>query len=144
MTLAQALALDPPASVLLYDGDCGLCHQSVQFVLRHDVAGRVYFLPLQSPSAQAYARARGVPIQLDTIYFIHHGQLYTKSRAVAQLLQLLPMRRYQLLARLLHHYPRPLADRAYDLVARYRHRLPGLARPACLLPSTEHTGRFLT
>ena len=33
--------------VLLYDGDCGFCAESVQLVLRHERRRRVRFAPLQ-------------------------------------------------------------------------------------------------
>src|SRR5262245_6196144 len=38
--------------ILFYDGVCGLCNRIVQFVLRHDPAGRFRFAPLQSDLAR--------------------------------------------------------------------------------------------
>ena len=40
--------------LLFYDGHCGLCHRSVQFLLRHDPGGRAFrFAPLQGCTFEA-------------------------------------------------------------------------------------------
>jgi predicted DCC family thiol-disulfide oxidoreductase YuxK len=52
---------EPRQPVLLYDGDCSLCNGVVRFILRHDREGRLRFAPLQSPPAQEFLAARGLP-----------------------------------------------------------------------------------
>src|SRR5262245_40385253 len=38
--------------VLLYDGVCGFCNKTVQFILKHDRNGTVLFSPLQGQYAK--------------------------------------------------------------------------------------------
>jgi predicted DCC family thiol-disulfide oxidoreductase YuxK len=45
------------------------------------------------------------------------------------------------LVRLVGWLPRAVRDRAYVVVARHRHRLPGL--PACIIPPAREQSRFL-
>src|SRR5687768_6749172 len=47
--------MTPP--LLLYDGSCGMCAASVQFILRHERRHTLQFAPLQSAAAAAI-RAR--------------------------------------------------------------------------------------
>jgi predicted DCC family thiol-disulfide oxidoreductase YuxK len=60
----------PPRPVLLYDGECGLCNWVVRRLLATDRAGRLHYAPLQSPPAQAYLRAQGLPTNdFDSLVF---------------------------------------------------------------------------
>ena len=40
-----------PPRLVLYDGMCGLCDKSVQWLLDHDPDGKLRFAPLQGPTA---------------------------------------------------------------------------------------------
>lgn len=57
--------------VLLFDGDCGLCHACVRFLLRQDKTGRLRFAALQSPIVQAFLREQGLPTEdFETLVFV--------------------------------------------------------------------------
>ena len=57
--------------VLLYDGNCGLCHRVVRRLLRTDRSGRLKFATLQSAPAQTYLRTRGLPTaDFDSLVFV--------------------------------------------------------------------------
>ena len=59
------------SSILLYDGECGLCNAVVRFILRHDREGKVHFAPLQSVPGQEYLRAMGLPEDdFDSLVFV--------------------------------------------------------------------------
>ncbi|MBK7756242.1 MAG: DUF393 domain-containing protein [Deltaproteobacteria bacterium] len=46
-----------PPLVVLYDGVCGLCDKSVQWLMDHDPQGRFHFTPLQGRDRRRPARA---------------------------------------------------------------------------------------
>lgn len=48
--------------VVLFDGVCNLCNGFVQFIIRHDPAGRFRFAALQSEAGQALLAAHGLPL----------------------------------------------------------------------------------
>ena len=58
-------------SLLLFDGECGLCNAVVRFLLRRDVAGRLRFARLQGEVGQATLRRLGLPTEdFDSLVFL--------------------------------------------------------------------------
>src|ERR1044071_1912288 len=51
-TIVGAPSPPEPHATLYYDGECGLCDQFVQFVLRHDHRGYFQFATLQSAAGR--------------------------------------------------------------------------------------------
>jgi len=123
--------------LVFFDGTCGLCDGFVQFVLRHDGAGRFRFAPLQGEvDAQA----------LQTVYVLADGdspseRLLERSNAVLFVLSQLPAP-WRWGAALFRVFPRALRDGAYGFVARHRYRVFGRT-DACRLPRPEERARFL-
>ena len=144
----------PPQSfgpVLLFDGECGLCNRVVRMLLRIDSDGRLRFAALQSPPAQEFLRAHGLPTgDFDTLVFVPDWSqrddpevifLRRTAGVIAALRSCGGAGR--LLAGLLAIFPAALRDAVYRLVARARHRMFGPWR-ACPLPRPEWSGRFIT
>jgi predicted DCC family thiol-disulfide oxidoreductase YuxK len=105
-------------AVVLFDGDCALCHSSVRWIHARDRRGRFRFVPLQSPEGRTLAPgADGT-----TVVLVDGPRTWTRSGAAIEI-----GRRLGLpwsLAVLALAVPRPLRDSFYDVVARNRHR-PG-------------------
>jgi predicted DCC family thiol-disulfide oxidoreductase YuxK len=132
--------------ILFYDGVCGLCDRTVQFVLRHDRRGRVRFAALQSASARRMLARHGRdPSRLDTMYLLLSPgapteRLLDRSDGILGVLdQLGGIWRVSTAAWVV---PRFLRDRAYDLVARNRYRWFG-RYDRCILPPPNARERFL-
>jgi predicted DCC family thiol-disulfide oxidoreductase YuxK len=139
----------PPASdtpVLLYDGDCGLCASSVQFLLRHEPPHRraaLRFAPLQGAFA-AQVRARHPELMgIDSVVWVDtatpSAPVRVRSDAALQALTHLGGG-WALLAALGRVVPRVVRDTVYAAIARRR---LSLVAPRCLLPSGEARARFL-
>ncbi len=133
----------PVSSVVLFDGECNLCNHSVQFILRRDPARRFHFAALQSAAAQSLLRQAGqAPTLLpDSVVLVEQAKVYTKSAAALRIARRL--RGLWPLAAVFLLVPAFLRDGVYDLIARHRYRLFG-KREACMLPSPELRGRFLS
>ncbi len=135
------------ASLILYDGVCGLCNRFVQFVLRRDTAAYFRFCALQdSISVDILAHHHIDPLALNTICLVTDigtpkERLFTHSDAVLQVLRSLGVG-WRLLAVVLKLIPRPLRDLGYDLVAKLRYRIFGRL-PACPLPTPTQRDRFI-
>ncbi len=57
--------------VLFFDGECGLCHRFVLWLLRRDSRGVLRFAPLQGEVAQSYLRAHALPTEdFDSLVFV--------------------------------------------------------------------------
>ncbi len=130
---------------ILFDGVCNLCNGFVQFVIRHDGAGRFRFAALQSAAGQALLAAHGVaPAALaaepETVLLLSGGRLYSHSSAVLRIAGGLGGAwRVAAVGQLL---PRPWRDALYRFVARHRYRWFG-RQESCLLPTPELKARFL-
>ena len=132
--------------VLLYDGTCGFCAESVQLVLRHDRRRTLRFAALQGQFGEA-VRARHPELRrIDSVVWVDPaasgkpGRVLVRSDAALQVARYLGgWWRLLEVGRLV---PRPVRDAAYDLIARHRHTLSG-GGPACLVPAPEERERFL-
>jgi len=139
---------DARQPVLLFDGDCGLCHAAVRLLLREDTSARLRFAPLQSPPAQAYLRIQNLPTtDFDSIVFIPdwtdpapRAYRLRTDGVLAACVEIGGLWRVLSVLRLL---PRALRDPLYKLVARTRYALFGEYVPTPLPdPTWEH--RFLS
>lgn len=131
-------AAEPP--LILFDGDCNLCHGAVQFVLRRDPRGRFRFAALQSAAGRAALARAGAGAAPDSVVVVDRGRVRTKSAAALAIAR--GLRFPWPLAALLWLVPRPLRDFAYDFVARRRHRWFGRRRQ-CWVPAAAVRARFL-
>ncbi|MBW1879247.1 MAG: DUF393 domain-containing protein [Deltaproteobacteria bacterium] len=121
-----------PKRIVLYDGVCGLCDHSVQFLIRHDRGLSFRYAPLQGETAAALRRGHPeIPEDLDTVVLVEDGQVHLRSRAAFLAARQLRFP-YSLLA-WLRVLPRPLTDLAYGMVARVRYRIWGRI-DRCALP----------
>ena len=128
-----------PPRLVLYDGVCGLCDHTVQWLLDHDPQGRLCFAPLQGDTAaQIRARHPELPHDLDSVILVEQlggqEQLWWRSAAVFRLAG--HVEGPWSWARHLRWIPRALADLGYRCVAAVRYRVFGM-RDACRLPRPE-------
>lgn len=144
---ASGPATTPPSdgAVLLYDGTCGFCAGSVQFVLRHEGRRRsLRFATLDGPLGAAARRAHPELAGVDSViwYEPEGGRVLVRSEAALAVAAYLggPWRALGALGRLV---PRRLRDAAYDLIARNRYRIAGRAAEACPLPTPAQRARFV-
>jgi predicted DCC family thiol-disulfide oxidoreductase YuxK len=135
-------------ALLLFDGTCGFCAESVQFVLRHEARHRTLrFASLQSATG---ARIRAAHPELDSIDSViwyeppvnGRGEtVLVRSNAVLHVLGYLGGA-WRMLGVLGRVVPRAVRDRAYDLIARHRHRLTRSGQ-VCLVPAPDQRERFI-
>ncbi|MBK6458569.1 MAG: DUF393 domain-containing protein [Gemmatimonadetes bacterium] len=132
--------LEEHGLVLLYDGECGLCDRTVQWVLKRDREGSMRFAPLKSAvGREALARLPGLA-NVDSVILVHREGAWIKSTAVLELLRYVGGAWAFATAGYL--LPRALRDWCYDFVA--RRRIAWFGRlDSCRLPSAEDSARFL-
>lgn len=125
--------------IVFYDGECGFCNLSVQFVLNYEKNNEIHFSSLQSDYASAFFKSKNLPDpDLSTFYFYNNGVLFEKSTAA---LKVLPNLKWYLQIGVIGWIiPRFLRDKLYDFVAKRRKKL---AKGFCVLPSAEQQQRFL-
>jgi len=136
------------SALLLYDGSCGFCARSVQFVLRHESDRRTLRFAALDSAIGLEVRARHPAIEgVDSVVWVdtedsrNGEEVLVRSAAVLRVLKYLGGV-WRMLAALAVIVPRSLADAAYDFIARHRHKLTR-GNPACLLPTPEQRSRFI-
>lgn len=127
--------------IIVFDGACALCSGLVQFVLRHDKAGRYRFLPAQSALGHALYVHYGLdPEAYESNILLQDGVAWFKSEGCIRIAEGLgaPWS----LAAALRLLPVPMRDWLYERIARNRFRLFA-RRDTCFVPGAEFSGRFL-
>jgi predicted DCC family thiol-disulfide oxidoreductase YuxK len=132
--------------ILLYDGACGFCAESVQFVLARDRRGTLLFAALDSATGRDILERHPDVRGFDSVLFVepaddtHAERVLTHSDAALRVTAYLggPWRILQL-ARFV---PSAVRDAVYRLVARHRHRLSANG-PVCVIPTARDRARFL-
>lgn len=128
--------------VIVFDGVCVLCSRWVDFILRHDRAGRFRLAAMQGARGRALLLAHGLsPDDPTSFLLVDGGQGYSDTDAIGRVLHHLGGR-WRGVATALRVAPRPLRDPAYRWIARHRYRLFG-RRPQCRLPEPEQAWRFI-
>lgn len=106
-------------AILLYDGSCGLCNKTVNFILRFDRKKKFQFIPLQSPKAEDLLKKHHFsPVEISTSILIEGEKIYIKSDGFLRVMHVLGFPWICLEVLLI--VPRKLRDRLYDFIARHR------------------------
>ena len=133
-------------TMLLFDGDCGLCHRTVQFFLAEDRGGVLRFAPLRGANAAPILKRHSVPVQQLTSLILVEGagssdeEIFQKSTAVLRALGYLGG--FWRVVGWMQAVPVVLRDGIYDWVAQRRHQWFGRGE-SCAIPSATARERLL-
>ncbi len=127
--------------VILFDGECGLCHTLVNFVIDHDPKQQFRFAPLQSEAAASALGALGHTLaEYDSVVLIAGEEILTASDAVLRILGVLGLPWALLSVGWI--FPHRFRDMVYRMVAQRRYRWFG-RREGCRMPTLADRERFL-
>jgi predicted DCC family thiol-disulfide oxidoreductase YuxK len=132
--------------ILLYDGTCGFCAESVQFILARDRKGTLRFAALDSGTGRAILERHPDVRGFDSVLFVEPADGANPERVLAHSTAALRVATYLggswRLLQLARFVPSPIRDAVYRLIARHRHRLSANG-PVCVIPSARDRARFL-
>lgn len=130
-------------TVLYYDGNCGMCHGFVRFLLAEERSATLRYAPLQGAHFRASVpESQRAALPDSLILRTEEGALHVRSDAVIRVLENLGGL-WSAAARLLGLVPRPLRDWAYDVVGALRYRVFGRAPDACPLITPQLRERMV-
>lgn len=134
-------------TIVFFDGYCGLCSHTVDFLIARDHQHALRYSPLQGETAKKYLNDTQ-RLDLDTAIVIVENsepgaapQVFDRSSAVLVALSRIEGA-WSLFARTSLLIPRPLRDAVYRLIAKNRFRLFG-RRETCRVPSPKERALFL-
>ncbi len=129
-----------PGPIVFFDGVCGLCNASVDWLLARDDRAVLRFAPIQGETAlRMLGRLAGNPESWSMVLVDDTGR-YRRSDAAIRIVRHLGG--WWACIGLLLIIPRGLRDGVYGWVARNRYRFFG-RRETCRLPTPAERGRFL-
>lgn len=129
-----------PDPIVFFDGVCGLCSHSVDFLISRDRRHVLRFAPLQGETSR---QLLNLPPDSDysSMVLWEQGRMYRQSDAVARAL-IHAGGFWGFVGLLMRCVPRPLRNWGYNLVARNRYRWFG-KKESCRLPQPAERALFL-
>lgn len=128
-------------AIILFDGVCNFCNNSVNFIIERDPEGYFKFAPLQSEIGEKLLKKNGInKVETDSVVLLENGRAYTHSTAALRVARKLSGAWRYLYG--LRFVPQSIRDFAYKLFAQNRYRMFG-KQEACMLPTPEIRARFL-
>lgn len=125
-------------NIVFFDGVCNLCSSLVQWLIKRDKKGVLFYAPLQGETAKNLLVDEKWQ-KNDSIVFYIEGKFYSKSTAVLKIFSVLGLP-YSF-AFLLFVFPRFIRDFAYDWVAKNRYKWFG-KKTECWLPDKNVLSKF--
>jgi predicted DCC family thiol-disulfide oxidoreductase YuxK len=123
--------------IIFYDGVCGLCNKSVQFVLKHDQRDKFMFSALQSEFALKTLHKKS---QFDSFILYDNGRFYEQSTAALRVLKILGG--VWAIFYVLIIVPPFIRDRVYGFIAKNRYKWFGRYE-SCPMPDKSTKARFV-
>ena len=128
--------------VILFDGVCNLCNNSVLFVIKRDKKDVFVFASLQSELGQRFIEERGIDTKkTDSIILLDPGvAYYTKSTAALKIGKEFGGA-WKFLG-VFEWIPTSIRDFFYDIIAKNRYAWFG-KRDSCMIPTPQLQEKFL-
>lgn len=127
-------------NIILFDGDCNFCNNTVQFIIKHDPNKIYKFASLQSDFAQKFLIDLHYKSLPDSIFYIENDKIYDRSTAALKIGRNLSKPwNYTYFFILV---PRFLRDVVYDIISKKRYSWFG-KRDSCMIPSKDILDRFI-
>lgn len=127
--------------IVVFDGVCNLCEDSVSFIIARDPDAKFKFVPAQSPVGRDLQDRYGIDaIEDETVILIKGDKVYTHSDAGLEIAKdLKGLWKYLHYAKVV---PRPIRNGIYSIIAENRYNWFG-QKNECMLPSLDIKARFL-
>ncbi len=127
--------------IILFDGICNLCNNSVTFVIKRDSKNLFKYAALQSEAGKELVKEHGIDTETtDSIILIEANKAYVKSSAALRIAKHLSGGWPLLYGFII--IPTFLRNWVYDWVARNRYKWFG-KKESCMIPTPELKEKFL-
>ena len=122
-------------NVIYYDGECGLCHLAVRFILRVDSKNKFYFSPLSNFDNNFK--------NIDSIILKSGDKVFYESQAIIMVFEKID-NNWNYLAKVLKIFPINVLDIAYRWVSRNRTKISVKKVSSCPIVPSNYKKRFIS
>lgn len=128
--------------ILLFDGVCNLCNESVLKIIRYDNKDIFRFVSLQSDFGQQITNHLGIDTsKIDSVILYEPGVSY-EIKSTAALNVMFEFGGIWKLTRVFGYLPEGFRNFIYDYIARNRYKWFG-KKEQCMIPTPELKSKFL-
>lgn len=128
--------------IILFDGVCNLCDNTVQFIIKHDKNDVFRFVPLQSAIGREIINYIGLDTsKTDSIVLYEPGKAYYYKADAAIMITKELGGIYSLMG-VFNILPKSFSNMVYDYVARNRYKWYG-KKNECMIPTPEMKSKFI-
>ena len=121
-------------NVIYYDGECGLCHLAVKFILRVDSKSKFYFSPLSNLDNNFK--------NIDSIVFKKGNKVFYEGQAIIMVFENID-NNWNYMAKVLKLIPINILDTAYRWVSRNRAKFSAKKESSCPMVPSYYQKRFI-
>ena len=121
-------------NVIYYDGECGLCHLAVRFILRVDSKSKFYFSPLSNLDINLK--------NIDSIILKRGNKVFYEGMAIIMIFENID-NNWNYLAKVLKLIPINVLDTAYRWVSRNRAKFSEKKISSCPIVPSCYQKRFI-
>ena len=121
-------------NVIYYDGECGLCHLAVKFILRVDSKSKFYFSPLSNLDNNLKS--------IDSIILKKGNKVFYEGQAIIMIFENID-NNWNYLAKVLKLFPVNVLDTAYRWVSRNRAKVSVKKVSSCPIVPNSYQKRFI-
>ena len=127
-------------NIILFDGVCNLCGNSVSLLIKYDKNNIFRFAAMQTKAGENIIQEYRILNDRKSIILIKQGTVFYKSDAIIEIAKQITgwpsIFKYGFL------FPKFLRDGIYDLIAKNRYFLFG-KKETCSIPSEKDSKRFI-
>lgn len=128
--------------IILFDGVCILCNESVIFILKREKQPAFHFASIQSEAGRELLESCGLPPDYNqAVVYIENGKVHLGSTAALGIGQELVLP-WSLLSSAGFIIPKFIRDWVYNQIAQHRYQWFG-KRDVCMVPTENLKARFL-
>ncbi|MDF1695513.1 MAG: DCC1-like thiol-disulfide oxidoreductase family protein [Saprospiraceae bacterium] len=124
--------------IVIYDGICGFCNASLQFILKQGPSKKLRFVAFQSEVGHQVRSAMQIEEDMDSIIVVENGAYYKKSKAIFHILDHIKSNWKYL--KIFRFIPTFISDFFYSIIAKYRYKIQ---KNECPIPTPEERELFI-
>ncbi len=128
-------------NIILFDGVCNLCNNTVSFLIKHDKNNTFKFAASQTNAGENIIRQYTILNEGKSVIFIKDGIVFYKSDAVIEIAK--QIKGWPHIFKYASLFPKFLREGVYNLIAKNRYSLFG-KKETCMVPTKENRNRFLS
>ena len=127
--------------IILFDGICNLCNDSVIFIVKHKKSPIFRFASIQSETGKKLLAWCGLPPEfLNAVIYIENGNIHLGSTAALRIGQRLKLP-WSMISSVGLLVPKEFRDWVYRQIGVHRYQWFG-KREVCMVPTRELRARF--